>query len=121
MTETRRNMSVRPIGWTLDTPARILSDMNDPSASGDPLGEALNFLRMSSVLYSRSELSEPWGVALPPLGDTLMFHVVISGRGWLDVEGAEPCLLQPGDLALVPHGQGHRLLSEPGAEADEPL
>lgn len=43
-----------------------------------------------------------------------MFHVVTSGRCWLEVEGVDPHFLQPGDLALVPHGEGHRLLSEPG-------
>jgi AraC-like DNA-binding protein len=30
------------------------------------------------------------------------------------VEGAARARLEPGDLALVPHGEGHRLLSEPG-------
>jgi AraC-like DNA-binding protein len=91
--------------------------MADPWARVDPLGEALHFLRMNGVLYSRAEFSEPWGMELPPIPDCLMFHVMISGRCWLDVEGAELSLLQQGDLALVPHGQGHRLLSEPGAAA----
>ena len=48
-----------------------------------------------------------------------MFHVVTSGRCWLEVEGAEPKLLQPGDFALVPHGEGHQLLSELGAPSAE--
>lgn len=48
---------------------------------------------------------------------TLMFHVVTSGRCWLDVGGGERRLLEPGDLALVPHGAGHRLVSEPGEPA----
>jgi AraC-like DNA-binding protein len=39
---------------------------------------------------------------------------VSSGRCWLDVHGEEPRQLQPGDFALVPHGNGHLLLSEPG-------
>jgi AraC-like DNA-binding protein len=91
--------------------------MADPWARVDPLGEALHFLRMNGVLYSRAEFSEPWGMELPPIGDCLMFHVVISGRCWLEVEGAELTPLQQGDLALVPHGEGHRLLSEPGASA----
>ncbi|MCH8920422.1 MAG: AraC family transcriptional regulator [Chloroflexi bacterium] len=91
--------------------------MADPWTSVDPLGEALHLLQMNGVLYSRCEFSEPWGLDLPPIEDCLMFHIVISGGCWLEVEGAEPCLLQPGDLALVPHGQGHRLLSEPGAAA----
>ena len=43
-----------------------------------------------------------------------MFHFVTSGRCWLEVEGAERRQLQRGDLALVPHGEGHRLTSEPG-------
>jgi AraC-like DNA-binding protein len=46
-----------------------------------------------------------------------MFHFVTSGRCWLEVEGAERRQLQRGDLALVPHGEGHRLASEPGVFA----
>ena len=46
-----------------------------------------------------------------------MFHVVTSGQCWVEVEGAEPRMLRPGDLALVLHGRGHLLLSEPGARA----
>ncbi|MGH8807600.1 MAG: AraC family transcriptional regulator [Noviherbaspirillum sp.] len=84
----------------------------------DPLGEALHFLRMSGVFYCRSEFTAPWGLALPAMKDCLMFHVVTSGRCWLEVAGAEPRLLQAGDFALVPHGEGHLLASEPGAPAD---
>lgn len=90
---------------------------NDAWAPVDPLGEALHFLRMSGVLYSRPELTAPWGLELPPLPDHMMFHVVISGRCWLEVQGAEPSVLQAGDFVLVPHGDGHRLLSEPGVAA----
>ena len=32
----------------------------------------------------------------------MWFHVVNAGRGWLEVDGDEPRLLQPGDFALVP-------------------
>lgn len=53
-----------------------------------------------------------------PRTDWLSFHVVAAGRCWLAIEGAAPRLLQPGDLALIPRGEGHRLLSEPGATAD---
>ena len=83
----------------------------------DPLGEALHALRMDSSLYTRSEFTAPWGLALPEMPGHVMFHVVTSGRCWLEVEGVESRLLQPGDLALVSQGDGHRLVSEPGAEA----
>lgn len=89
--------------------------MHDPWATPiDPLGEALHYLRMSGVFCARSELSEPFGLALPPMKGCLMFHAVSSGRCWIEGDGAEPHLLQPGEFLLVPHGEGHRLTSEPG-------
>jgi AraC-like DNA-binding protein len=91
--------------------------MKDPWTPVDALGEALHFLRMSGVFYCRSEFTAPWGLALPPMQGCLMFHVVTSGPCWIEVAGAEQRLLQPGDLALVPHGEGHRLVSEPGTTA----
>ncbi len=74
-------------------------------------------IRMSGTLYCRSELSAPWGLKLPVEKDCLSFHVVTSGECWLEVEGADPFYLQPGDLALVPHGAGHCLSSEPRVPA----
>lgn len=84
----------------------------------DPLGEALHFLRMSGTFYCRSEFSAPFGLALPLIPDSLMFHVVTTGRCWLELDGMDPRQLHPGDLALVPHGAGHRLTSEPGAHTE---
>jgi AraC-like DNA-binding protein len=89
----------------------------DVWASVDPLGDALHLLHMSGTLYCRSEFTAPWGLAMPAMAGLLMFHFVTRGRCWLEVEGAEPNLLQPGDLALVPHGEGHKLASEPGTAA----
>ena len=91
--------------------------MRDPRPSSDPLGEALHSLRMSGTFYSRSEFTAPWGLELPPMQDCLMFHVVTRGRCWVEVAGAADRVLQVGDLALVPHGEGHRLASEPGVPA----
>jgi AraC-like DNA-binding protein len=89
----------------------------EPWRPVDPLGEPLHFLRMSGTFYCRSELTSPWGIALPPMRDCLWFHVVTAGRCWLEPEGGEARLLQRGDLALVPHGEGHRLRSDPDAPA----
>ncbi|MCF8197793.1 MAG: AraC family transcriptional regulator [Sulfuritalea sp.] len=80
----------------------------------DPVGEALHHLRMNGAFYCRSEISAPFGVDIPALDGTLMFHIVIAGRSWLEIPGEAPQCLQPGDLGLVPHGRGHRLVSEPG-------
>src|SRR5688572_4290286 len=89
----------------------------DPWATPDALGEALHVLRMSGTFYCRSELTAPWGLDLPADSQSMWFHVVNAGRCWLEVDGNGPRQLQPGDFALVPHGQGHLLLSEPGTAA----
>lgn len=89
----------------------------DPWAPADPLGEALHFLRMNGAYYCRSELSSPWGLTLPPMPGYMWFHVITQGGGHLEAEGAEARTLRPGDLALVPHGEGHVLRSEPDAPA----
>lgn len=89
----------------------------DPWPPSDPLGEALHFLRMDGAFYCRSELSAPWGLTLPPMPGYLWFHVVTLGHAVLESGEDEPVELRPGDFALVPHGEGHRLLSEPSASA----
>ena len=112
-------------GFLLVRPALV-----DPAADGaqtrgvtgeewldadDPLGEALHFLRVTGSFYCRSELTAPWGLAMPAWPACLWFHIVTVGRCLLEVDGDEPRELRPGDLALVPHGQGHALRSDPGA------
>src|SRR5262245_8438445 len=89
----------------------------DPWPPSDPLGEALHFLRMSGAFYCRSELSAPWGLTLPPMPGYLWFHVVTLGHAVLESGEEDPAQLRPGDFALVPHGEGHRLLGDPSAPA----
>ncbi|UJR85649.1 AraC family transcriptional regulator [Sandaracinus amylolyticus] len=91
--------------------------VRDVFAPIDPLGDALGFLRMSGVFCCRSELTASWGLALPAIDETMSFHVVTAGGGWLELDGEPPLRLEAGDLALVPHDRGHRLVSEPGVRA----
>src|SRR5215204_5288647 len=93
----------------------------DPWPPSDPLGEALHFLRMNGAFYCRSELTAPWGMTLPPMPNYLWFHVVIFGRALLESGEPGATSLQPGDLALVPHGNGHVLRSEPDVAAPDIL
>lgn len=71
------------------------------------IGEALRFVQMSGVFYCPSELSEPWGLALPPMDDCVWFHAVTAGSCTIEVDGAVDTL-GPGDIVLLPHGTGHR-------------
>ncbi|MDG4769126.1 AraC family transcriptional regulator [Solwaraspora sp. WMMD792] len=90
-------------------------EVDAPWVSVDPVGEALHLLRMTGIFYCRTEVSAPWALEMPPFGDCLSFHVVTSGGCWLRVGDAPPRQLSAGDLALVPHGRGHLLLSSPQA------
>jgi AraC-like DNA-binding protein len=92
-------------------------DLRKAITTRDPLGEALHALRMSGAFYCRSEFTEPWGVTLPALPGHLWFHVVTSGRVRIDLGEDEYTTLNRGDLALVTHGSGHRLCSDPEAPA----
>ena len=87
--------------------------------SADALGESLHFLRMTGAFYSRAEFSEPWGLALPPMPGHLMFHVMTWGQCWVESDDMDDLLLRTGDFVLIPHGQGHRLVSQPGQWAAE--
>src|ERR671914_954880 len=109
----------RPSQWTFRITPRILGVMEalDPFPPADPLGEALQFLRMNGAYYSRAELTAPWGLTLPATPGYLWFHVVTSGRMWLETGEEERGWIQLGDLALVPHGEGHVLRSEPDVPA----
>jgi AraC-like DNA-binding protein len=88
-------------------------------ATSDPLGEALHFLRMSGTFYARSELTAPWGMAIPAFENCMVFHVVTEGQCWVETPDADAHLLHEGDLALLPHGQGHLLVSGPGATVED--
>ena len=83
----------------------------------EPLGEALHSLRMSGVFYCASEFTEPFALALPTVPQCLMFHFVTAGRCRLEAKASPVLELRPGDLALVPHGEGHKLASARGVPA----
>lgn len=105
---------VRPVGMDEWAVRGHAEPVRNTEIAPDPLGEALHFLRLSGRFYCRSELTAPWGLSLHPMPGFLWFHVVISGQCVLEVDGAAPRRLRTGDLALVPHGEGHVLRSEPG-------
>ena len=57
---------------------------------------------MSGTFYCRSEFGAPWALALPPMRNCLMLHVVTRGQCILEIDGIDRSHIQPGDLVLVP-------------------
>jgi AraC-like DNA-binding protein len=79
----------------------------------DPLSVALRSIQMSGSLIARAELTAPWGLGLEPFG-AAVFHVILSGSGWLRTEEGRTIRLSAGDVAVLMRGQRHELMSEPG-------
>ena len=72
------------------------------------VADALRHVTVAGVFYCPSYLNEPWGGTLPAMPGCVWFHAVTSGRCEIDVDGHR-LQLESGDLALVPHGTGHRI------------
>lgn len=85
--------------------------------SADPLAEVLAGMRLSTTHFFRAELTAPWGLEMPACG-RVAFHFVAAGKCWLSGAG-EDRWLAPGDLAVVPHGGGHRVADQPDRPVDE--
>lgn len=102
------NRIIGPHLWQHRTMQRM-----PPPQDRDRLARVLYSLRMRSTFYCHAELSAPWTLEMPAIVDSVSFHVVTAGASWIRLPGAEPLELRAGDLALVPHGLGHELLSAP--------
>ncbi len=85
--------------------------------TNDPLGTFLHQLRLDGSLYCRSELSGDWSLAMPVLPGKMMIHIVTAGQCWLQLNGEAPLLLKQGAMALIPHGHGHAISSNPELES----
>jgi len=80
----------------------------------DVLSDILDTVHLSGVLLGRAEFSAPWGVSSEGISAP-MFHIILSGNGFITLEGGEPIPLRNGDLIMMPHGHTHRLQSDPSA------
>ena len=89
----------------------------DAFRSVDPLGEALHALRLSGTFFCRSELSAPWGIAVPAMSDSLMFHIVTEGSAWINFANGERLRLEVNDFVVLPQGLGHAVVDAPETPA----
>jgi len=79
----------------------------------DGLSQFLSAVRVEGSLFSRAEMGAPWGV-LTRGADAGIFHVVVRGAGFVEVEGSEALVpFRAGDLLVMPHGHGHILRDTP--------
>lgn len=93
--------------------------MNDSDDQmGNPLGETLHYLKLSSVFYCKSDLRSNWGVSLPSMPGTSIFHIITSGSCLIEY-GEQTIELKVGDFVFMPKGQGHIFRSDKNAKAPD--
>ena len=78
----------------------------------DLLSEVLRDLRLAHASYGRSELTAPWGIAVP-FREGVRFHAALEGHCWIQARRLPPLLLEKGDVLLLPHGTEHTMSDLP--------
>lgn len=84
------------------------------------LAEALGRLRLQGAIFLKGEYSEAWAyeslpskdaaaVLAPGATQVLLFHVVASGRCWIEVAGEERHWAGAGDVIVLPYNDSHSM------------
>lgn len=92
----------------------------------DALSELLTVVKLDSAIFFNCEFSAPWCYRAPDsesaarlLGQSgrhvIIFHLLVRGRAYVHLEGAERASLADGDIVTVPHGHPHLLGNGEGA------
>ena len=90
-----------------------LSDIQSSPHGLDLVGDAIAAMRTGEPQAARALLHAPWGLRFPAAGAAGV-HVILKGTAWLLApDGAEPILLQAGDVALVRRRAPHGLADDP--------
>lgn len=99
---------------------------NDPAAAApdreptSALADALSRLRLQGAIFLRGEYTEAWAYESMPSADAaallapdatrvLLFHVIASGRCWIEVPGGERHWANSGDVIVLPYNDEHRM------------
>jgi AraC-like DNA-binding protein len=80
----------------------------------------LDHLRIDGAIFLRGEYTEAWayesptgemmaGLLRPGRERLLYFHIVASGRCWIEIEGSERHWADKGDVVVLPYGHQHKM------------
>lgn len=82
----------------------------------DTLSLILDDMHFDGVVFASSVNAPPWSWRLAVDG-VACAHVITRGQAWLVREGAEPLLLETGDLVVLPGGDAHTIQDRPTTAA----
>jgi len=92
----------------------------------DALSELLRVVKLDSAIFFNCEFSSPWCYRAPEsesaarlLAQTgrhvIIFHLLVRGRAFVQIEGGARTQLANGDIVTLPHGHAHLLGNGEGA------
>jgi AraC-like DNA-binding protein len=107
--------------------------IHDRSADGadreatTALAGALSRLHLEGAIFLRGEYTEAWAyeslptsaattVLAPAAERVILFHVIASGRAWIETRPGERLWANAGDVIVLPYGDAHRMGGELDAE-----
>ncbi|KQW46375.1 MULTISPECIES: AraC family transcriptional regulator [unclassified Roseateles] len=90
----------------------------------DALSHTLGVVRLVGAIFLQGRFTAPWcyqsphaDLAAPLLEPTaervVIFHLITQGDCHVTLDGAEPVALTAGDVIVFPHGDAHRMASDP--------
>jgi AraC-like DNA-binding protein len=78
----------------------------------DVLSDVLTTVRLQSQVLGRLDLRPSWGITLDERAYSV-FHVVLEGQAWFQLESQKQQRVEAGDVVLLPHGNRHALRDAP--------
>jgi AraC-like DNA-binding protein len=92
----------------------------------DAFSEILTGVKLNGAVFFTAEFSAPWGFWSPeaklmaakvaPAAEHLViYHLLIEGTAVVESDGQPRVELEPGDVVIFPHGNGHQMSSGKGA------
>jgi AraC-like DNA-binding protein len=96
----------------------------------DPLSDVIRAVRLSGAYFYRVEAAAPWSVLtvaarelvpriMPEAEHIISYHILLAGRCWGGVAGAEQVMMAPGDVIIFPHGDPHLMSSHDWRTRDD--
>jgi AraC-like DNA-binding protein len=90
------------------------------------LATAFTRLHLEGAIFLRGEYTEAWAYESLPAADAttilapdaervILFHVVATGRAWIETTPGERMWAEAGDVVVLPYGDAHRMGGEQDA------
>jgi AraC-like DNA-binding protein len=91
----------------------------------DALSETLRVVRLVGAIFIQARFTAPWCYQSPRADSVapmlepgaeriVIFHLITEGQCYVELGADAPVRLMAGDAVIFPHGDAHRMTSQPG-------